>query len=171
MPLIGVVLGALIGATASFFAGYLADKRKRRMDMIRLRLEKLEEATYALHEIWDGCVYLTATTLSKARWNSALGTRTPEFKNALAKVSTLISLYFPEAREAHEEFVQRRGSLATVVVEMTSVYDGEKIGFESLTEEQKRKGAELIAQEVDSLLNAVKILESQLQQIATHLTR
>jgi len=170
MPLIGVIVGGVIGATSSFFAGYISDRRKHRMELFRLRFQKLEEATCALSEVFDGCANMTGTTYMKARWNTELPVRTPEFKSALAKVSTVISVYFPEIREAHKEFVQSMGELAVSVFEMTSVYDGNDIGFNTLTEEQKNKAVEYIVQKACNILDTIRSLESQFQKIADELT-
>jgi len=169
IPLIGVIVGGVIGATSSYFAGYIADRRKYRMELVKLRFQKLEEATCALRELFDGCVNMEGTAYMQARFNTQLPARTPEFKSALAKVSTIISVYFPEIREAHKQFLQSKGELAAAVIELTSVYDGSDPGFDTLTDEQKHKATEYIARKSSNMISTIKSLEIQFQNIGDKL--
>ena len=170
VPLLGVLLGGLIAAVSSFFAGYVVDQRRHRLDMLKLRLQKLEEVVSGLREIFDGCVGMTATTLMLARWNKPLPTRTPEFKNALDKVSTLIPIYFPELGSIHRTFVQCKGELASAVTELVSIYGGTDPGFEGLTEEQKTKAAEYVVGKASAMIDILKSFDVEVEKIAARLT-
>jgi len=170
LPLVGVVIGGIIAATSSFLAGYLSDRRRHRLDMLRLRLQKLEDATCALAEIFDGCVQLMGATLLKAVRNADLPARTAELKNAMGKVDSIVSVYFPNLRPIHTDFVQKKGELAAVMIDLVSVYDGSQPGFSSLSDDQRHKAGELVAEKAASMIDAVKGLRVQMHAIADELT-